>query len=229
MAKVLLGPMVGQISGSVGGATWSHNRFGYYVRQKVKPVVIDSQYTSVQRSIFKAATSAWKSLNPAVALSWNIWAQNNPVTDCLGKAITLTGHQAHQMLTINTLRTSATFPAAPPFVSAPAPLTLLTIDPSIAANGPEITFAKTPCLATEYLQVWAAITDSPNIAFTKSLMKLVVYKYPSTASPESFGPEIAERFGTLIVGQRVTFSVAIVDGTTGLRSVPLIKTAILTA
>jgi hypothetical protein len=229
MAKVLLGPIIGQISGSIGGATYSHNRFGYYIRQKVKPVVINTSYTNTQRSIFKMVTSAWKSLLPATALSWNIWAQNNPVTDSLGMSNTLTGHQAHQKLNINAMRTDGSLLTAPPFVSAPAPLTSLSIDPSIAANGPEITFLKTPMTADEYLQVDVAITDSPNIKNVNSFFKRIIFSFPSLTSPQSFGPEISARFGTLIIGQRVTFRVSIISGATGLQSVPLIETAVLTA
>jgi len=229
MAKVLLGPLVGQISGSIGGATYSHNRFGYYIRQKVKPVVINSYWTQIQRSIFKMVTSAWKDLTPAEALSWNVYAQNNPVTDCLGMSNTLTGHQAHQMLNINIMRTDGTLITAPPSVSAPTPFTSITINPSLANSGPILGFAPTPLTADQYIQIDGAITDSPNIKNVNAFFKRICYKWPSMPTAVQLKSNLEERFGTLVIGQRVTLRCSIIDGTTGLQSVPLIATELLTA
>jgi hypothetical protein len=229
MAKVLLGPIIGNISGSIGGATYSHNRFGFYVRQKVKPVLISNEYTTQQRAIFKLVTSAWKSLTPANALCWNAYAQNTPVMDKMGRSVILTGHQCHQMLNINAMRTAGTLIVVPPLLAAPAPLTSLIIDPSIAADGPTLEFLKTPCLADEFLQIDIAISDSPNVKSVNSLFKRCSSADAALISPLKIGPVVTPRWGTIFIGQRIHARISIITGATGLQSAPLIKTAVLTA
>lgn len=85
-------PMVaGTNSGSLGGTTYSHNRYGQYVRRKAIPVNPNTARQAVNRSRFSAAVIAWFALTAAQRTAWDTYAANVPVTDSLGQSINLTG------------------------------------------------------------------------------------------------------------------------------------------
>ena len=228
MAKVLLGPIIGQISGSIGGATYSHNRFGYYIRQKTKPVLITTAETSRQRSLFQDVTSDWQGLLAASQNAWRAWAQNNPVTDALGSSQILSGHQAYMRLNLIARRNGATTLALPPVTSAPNPLTACSVSASIAA-GIDVTFTPTPLPAYQCLNVRAALVNSHGIAVVKSLFKLIYYGIATTTSPTDISDSLIYRFGSLTVGQVLHVSCNVADMATGLTSVPRIANVTLTA
>lgn len=227
MARFLPGPTIGQISGSIGGSTYSHNRSGMYIRDRVKPVVVNSFYTSIQRTTFQMVTSAWRSLTAAQRLSWEMWAHNNPVTDVLGQSQILTGHQAHQKINITAWRTTATLLTVPSIVAAPAPLTALSLTADIGAGDVALAFTPTPIGATNYLQIWAAVTNSPAVNYVKNLYKLIGYADANYSSPVEFEAMVETRLGALVVGQRLTVSVAVANGVTGLTSAPRIISALV--
>lgn len=84
--------LISQGSGSVGGFTASHNRFGSYIRNRTKPVNPNSAAQSQIRSAMADLTAAWQStLTPAQRQAWSDYGQNTPVTNRLGDSITLTG------------------------------------------------------------------------------------------------------------------------------------------
>lgn len=91
MALVVL-PEGTQISGSIGGTTWSHNRAGAYKRNRSVPV---NPNTARQQAVRNAVTSisiAWDlTLTQAQRDAWNVYAANVNWTNKLGQSIKLTG------------------------------------------------------------------------------------------------------------------------------------------
>lgn len=217
MAKVLLGPMIGQISGSVGGATWSHNRFGYYVRQKVKPVLVSSAETSRQRTLFQSITSDWQGLSTANQNAWKSWSQNNPVMDTMGNSQILTGHQAYMRLNLVSRRNGPTTLTLPPVIAGPNPLLTCSATGSIGA-GISVIFTPAALAATEYLQVRAALVNSAGIKTVNSLYKLIWYGVAATASPIDITDSVTYRFGSPAVGQVLHLACSVADAATGLVS-----------
>ena len=51
--------LVTQASGSVGGMTFSRNRYGMYTRAKGLPVNPNSEFQQAVRQIFSGLSSAW--------------------------------------------------------------------------------------------------------------------------------------------------------------------------
>lgn len=79
-------------SGSVGGFTASHNRFGSYIRNRTIPVNPNSVAQNQVRSILADLTEQWQNqLTPARRQAWSDYAANTPVTNRLGDSIRLTG------------------------------------------------------------------------------------------------------------------------------------------
>lgn len=95
-----------QFSGSLAGITASHNRGGYYLRQRVVPTDPASPLQTAQRNRVRSLVTRWTdTLTAAQRTLWSTWAANTPFTDSLGQELVLTGQQAY--VGANTLRLQA--------------------------------------------------------------------------------------------------------------------------
>lgn len=93
-ALITPGAMIGEIRGSIGGAVFSRNRAGAYIRNRVVPVNPSTGPQSLARSRLATAASDWtNSLSPAQREAWDLAAVNTPRTNKLGQQFTLSGSQ----------------------------------------------------------------------------------------------------------------------------------------
>lgn len=83
--------MHSELSGSIGGITYSRNRYGPYGRTRVVPVNVNSNGLEDQRSFFSASVANWKKLTTAQQQSWIDFAAGTPWTNKLGDTVFLTG------------------------------------------------------------------------------------------------------------------------------------------
>jgi hypothetical protein len=146
--KVSFGGGVADGRGSIGGTTFSRNRYGSYARKRVTPVNPNSPWQIIARDNFRSATTAWRSLTDTNRTAWTQFANNTPVLDKLGNTIYLTGPQMYMSVT-GPLRTynaynavQLSIPAQPNATGGVQPwdITSVTVDASIA-SGLEITVA----------------------------------------------------------------------------------------
>jgi hypothetical protein len=78
--------MITQASGSIGGATFSRNRGGMYIRSRANPTNPGSAFQTVIRGFVAALTSAWNdTLTSSQRAAWDTYAENVPMTDSLGE------------------------------------------------------------------------------------------------------------------------------------------------
>lgn len=222
MAKYIPGAMTAQISGSIGSTTFSHNRFGPYMRRRTIPVNPQTAYQLQQRAWLSQLSMAWKSIAEATRLQWTNWASQNPITDTLGMQQILDGHQAYVQLNSRILKAGATIITAPPIGAAPAALTTMTCTYDIGAGTFGVAYTATPLAAGHRLWVMSAVTDSAAINYVANRRKLTSVTAAAQASPFDDQANIEARFGTLIVGQIVHRAVFVFNGLTGLLSAPLI-------
>lgn len=131
MALIVL-PEGTQVSGSIGGTTYSRNRFGAYKRSRSVPVNPNSGRQVAARNAVKALAIGWDQiLTQGQRDAWNLYAANVPWTNRLGQVVSLTG--LNMYLRTNSSRIAAgvaqvaTAPAI--FDLAPAELSL-----SVAAS-----------------------------------------------------------------------------------------------
>lgn len=220
MAKIRMGVMVGQASGSLGSTVFSRNRYGAYTRLRAKPVAVTSSYAEDQKAILSYASKIWGGLTAEQQQAWRTWAEVNPITDRLGDKQVLDGHTACTRLNANILTAAGTPISIPPIAAAPSGLTSASGEFDIGAGDVAITFAPTPLGAGIKLQVWAAVVDNPGINYVKNRYKLIVTSAANAASPLDIEAALAARFGTLQVDQRVFINLIKVDTATGLLSSP---------
>lgn len=227
MAKVKLGGLALQVSGSIGGDTWSHNRYGTYTRRRAIPVTSTTSYALQQKARFSQASGAWKNLTDAQKAAWSAWAQTNPIIDTLGDPQILQGNVAYVQLNCRRLLDGQALLSVPPVSDTPAPLTTLGGTFDIGAGDFEITFTPTPVGATNLLFVRAAVVDSAGIEFVKNRLKLVTLSALNEASGFDIEAATAARFGALAVGQKVVVQAQVYERATALLSTPLRTSGII--
>lgn len=115
------------MSGSIGGITASHNRFGSYLRGRTIGVNPNSDRQQLVRSIFAALSHDWSNLlTPANRAAWNLYASNVAFKDALGQDIYLTGY--NHFIRTNTV---ALLAAVPQVNGGPTIFTLADQDPAM--------------------------------------------------------------------------------------------------
>ena len=81
-----------QMSGSIGGVTYSHNRSGYYRRNRSVPVNPNTDKQVGIRNLMRSLSIAWQNtLTQAQRDAWDLYAANVTVLDKQGQSIYLTG------------------------------------------------------------------------------------------------------------------------------------------
>jgi hypothetical protein len=93
MAKILPGPMIAEARGSVGGTTFSRNRYGLYTRNKSSPVQPNTERQQSVRANFTLAAQRWRdTLTDAQREAWRDYALGSPIVDSLGLSQVLAGN-----------------------------------------------------------------------------------------------------------------------------------------
>jgi len=127
-------------SGSIGGCVYSRNRSGPYIRNRSIPVNPGSDFQSAIRGAFATLVARWTEILTAQQRdSWDSYAIAVPVTDALGRSITLTG-QNHYIRS-NTARIEFGYA---PIDDGPTVYDLGSFtNPSIVADSSAVTIAVT--------------------------------------------------------------------------------------
>jgi hypothetical protein len=98
-----LSQIITAASGSVGGATWSRNAAGMYIRARATPVNPNTSRQSAVRAAMSSMVVYWHStLTAAERAAWDTYAANTPLTDPLGQQQTVSGQ--NMFLRSNILR-----------------------------------------------------------------------------------------------------------------------------
>ena len=103
MAKITMS-IAGTASGKMGGLVFSRNKYGQYLRQRVKPVNPRSAKQTAQRSLMAGSSAQWKSLTDLERAAWQALAANVKVRTRKGEMLNLSG-QAFFVRTMNLLDT----------------------------------------------------------------------------------------------------------------------------
>lgn len=111
-----VGAMLGQMSGSIGGVTASHNRGGQYFRRRAVPTNPNSARQAAVRGYMSTAVSVWGSITEAQRASWETYAANTPTTDSMGQTLVLTGQQMYVRAYVSMCMHGAPAPNAGPTI-----------------------------------------------------------------------------------------------------------------
>jgi hypothetical protein len=220
MAKIEYGPMVAQASGSVGGTTFSRNRYGAYTRAKTLPVNPATSYQAQTRAYLSTAAQLWGYLTPDQRLQWQTWAANNPIIDRLGKSQTLAPNTAFIQINSRILYMDQEPITTPPVLNAPIAILSPVLTGDIGPGDITLAFDDSELGPNDRLWLRFAVTNSTGVTYVKNLLRLVTGASEQATSPYDYQNDLEARFGSLQVGQTVHCLAAIADSSTGLISPP---------
>lgn len=229
MAIFRPGPAAAQISGSIGGTTFSHNRGGQYMRLRSIPTKVTSVPAQNAKNRITQLSREWGSLAADNQTAWKVWAQENPIINAVGDKITLAGHMAYMQINNNLLQAGDTILDLPPVDPAPDPLLTLSAVADESDHSFTITFTATPLGAGLRLMSEVAIVASPGINYVENLYRLVDISAAAQATGLDIGSDVEDRFGPLTENARFFLRCRVLDGATGLSSGPLLATGAVQA
>lgn len=207
MALIKLGGGVADIRGSIGGTTFSRNRYGNYSRNRTIPVNPSSSYQQKIRSSISVARNAWFSvLTAAQRTAWGAYAAAVAVQNRLGESINLTGWNHFCRSATAMLYADLDYIAA-----GPVELSLPETDPTFAAAASaatqnlSITFDNTADWANE-TGSYMLIFSSPGNNITRNFYK-GPYRYAgkitgNDSTPPTSPATVASPF-TVTAGQKI--------------------------
>jgi hypothetical protein len=219
MAKYTAGILAGVVSGKVGNVVFSRGRYGPYIRNRMIPTRADSEATRDVRGRLSTLSKAWGVLGASSKVAWKTYAQTHPIVDRLGNSQVLQGSAAFIQLNARLIQALGTQITLPPVESSPLPVLGLTVTIDIGVGADYIVEWTSGATGVgECVAVWAAVSDSPGRDYYANMKKLILISGDEQATQLDIETALVERFGSLIVGQRVFIECEVWDKTTGLVS-----------
>jgi len=204
----------GAASGSIGGTTFSRNRFGMYTRIRAIPTNPNSLRQQLVRSRFSFLSKAWgNNLSQAQRNAWNLYASQVTVKDRLGQDINLTGQQ--MFIRSNSIVVSIPLPIVE---DAPTNFTLAETDATLSASISEAT--QLVSVVFDDTQPWASEDDagmqisisrpvSPGVSFIPPIFRVAGTLLGDLGVPLTSPQDVTSPFN-ITAGQKVLVQARIV-------------------
>lgn len=135
----LFQPILGNISGSVGANTWSHNKGGPYIRRRTVPTNPTTARQTSVRSYLANLSALWQSLSTLQQSSWSTYAKNHPVLNRQGVSIQLPNMSWYIGLNSRLLDIGAAPLSSAPVSAGPQAVASASI--AVASNVATVTFS----------------------------------------------------------------------------------------
>lgn len=149
-------------SGSLGGATASHNKGGQYFRRRAIPTNPGSALQVAVRNLVSTYSAAWANvLTGAQRAAWATYAANVDWTDSLGQTIKLSGQQMYVRSQVARVQSGLSTVAAGPTVYTLAQLTTPSATGVAATSVYTFTFNNADLWATQVGGALLVYTSRP--------------------------------------------------------------------
>jgi len=208
MALVKFGAGVVDMSGSIAGTVYSHNRFGRYTRPRVKPVNPRSKRQMAARILLMYLAEQWREspMTDLIRIAWQTYASSLSWNNRLGEQVTLTGYNC--FIQCNTARITA---GGELITAAPTDLGLPPGDPTFAVAGSaasqELSVTFDPLfdwniIDAGFMSVYQGRPQSASRNFFGGPYRFADAIVGDTASPPTSPQTMAAPF-TLVEGQKI--------------------------
>lgn len=178
----LMSPIIGELSGSYGGLTYSHGKGGPYVRLRSIPTNPNSVKQTAARAALSGLSARYGELSADQRTEWSQWAELHPVVNRLGNAIILTGQQAY--IGCNARLIQAGAPANDDCPVNTVPSDLATATATADASTQEITVTYSGAVPTGgRLLLWQTLPSSAGRNGNRRQSRLVGYSDVDPTSP----------------------------------------------
>lgn len=131
MARVLYGPHITNIKGSIGGLSFQENKSGAIVRLRPSTPFISSSRQNERHTAFSEILGRWDNLTLAEQQQWATFAALNPKTNFWGELKNLSGY--NWFMSIGILRRIVwnPVPSIPPVYASPIMIPAFTTSLSV--------------------------------------------------------------------------------------------------
>lgn len=223
MALIKLGGLAQDVRGSQNGLTFSRNKGGAYVRQKVSPVQPVSAHASASRAIFAALSQRWAtSLTASQRAAWVAFAASHTFVNVFGDAITLSGISMYQSVNRAIGQVGKTYIDDPPVTFTVPNVTGAAIAGTVTAGVlsalTNTTTASGTLPTNGTLYVFATPPLAPGVTPQRSDFRLVnAVPYSAITLTTALLTAYNARFGTpgVAITNQIWFRIAILDWSTG--------------
>lgn len=224
--KAEMGMMMTNVSGKLGGQVATKGRNGLNIRTKVKPINRRTTSQVDVRSLLATVSQAWKGLTDAQRNAWTSAAQNFTHTNNFGQKFKPTGKNFFTEINLNLIIVGSAQVTSPPATTPPIGLTALT---ALSAGAGLLTasFAATPIAAANKAVVSATRGLSPGVAFVGKQYRQIQVFPAASATPFDLTAAYTTKFGAPVTGSRVFIRVKIIETVSGLPSIPLQSSVII--
>jgi hypothetical protein len=180
MARITLGGIITDISGSIGGTTFSNNGSGLTAKNKVngKRSRTTNQLISLNNSI--SIFNLWNSLSNAQKVVWNDYATAYTKVDRYGKTKTLNGYNWCLLINTAYYAINKSYLLAPPAHVLPDALPAFTL--VLTATDIKVQFSIPVNTLTTGIQIFTTTPTRQNASYMRGAYKLINIGYTDYAS-----------------------------------------------
>lgn len=195
MAIIKAGPIIGDIRGSIGGQTFSRNRFGAYSRQRVVPVNPSSARQNAVRVAMNQLQVNFRTLLTAAQQNaWRDYAQGTPTLNRLGDSIHLTA--INMFIRANVIKLLAGEASVDDAPSTPGIAAIPTLAITGTAAGGVVVAAPDPVIATDaILQLRVSGAKPFTVNYFSSPYTATFYALDATVFPLTIVTAAAAEIG----------------------------------
>ncbi len=227
MAQIVLGPLVANIAGSIGGSTFQRGPGIHTVRRKPIPILRRSTFTNGLRSVFLSLNMSWRSLTDIQRDAWQSEADLVTWTDRFGNVIPGKGYWLYKRCNLNRNVIG--------FAPITDPDTVPTFD---AVTGIDLTLvigakfelkwdAPIPTQGSTYWAISATPPCSAGRSAAFGTFRFISNLAPGSTTPADFLSDYLARYPTAAVaGQRTFLRIVVIDKSSGYAMPPQIISAI---
>ena len=226
--KYVPGPMVGQLSGSQGNTTASHNKFGSFFRNRIIPVDPRTAKQLAVRALIQGFSEFWRTLSDAQRDSWRFLGDQMARLDSQGQNYTLTGLQAFTSINMNRDVLGLAISQDAPALDVPT--LIYSITPAAAGFPPALEIDSNVVLAASQSIVLDASDDiSPGINFVpRGAFKFLAVFDSAAGQPYDVLAEWIAIYGFLTAFERI-FTRAVVINDAGFAGAVIEANTLVTA
>lgn len=220
MARFLPGPLISNISGSVGGQTFATGPGGLMVRQRSSPTQPQTVPQQEVRQRLSGRSKGWvDDLTDAQRQAWIDFAAANPIPGAFGEPMVLSGIGMYVRLNLQLEAAGAASIDDPPLDLVVPSLVTLSGVPDTVAGDFDVTYTPTPLVAGVGIVVFATQGLSVGISAFGNFLRQVYSSAAAAASPQNIYAGYVARFGSLPpVGSLIGIEAFLIDRTKGASS-----------
>ena len=218
--------VVTEISGKVGGQSYSRNGGGAYVRNISKPLNGQTSAQVVVRSSLATLSRGWAALTAEQRAAWNSFGTNQIKTNRIGHKSPQTGFNAYVQYNQVLSNAGVASISAPPSTVSIAALTALSMT-AVHAGATTITYAATPVPANQALLIQTTGNLSSGKSFVKNRFRTIHYAAAAAASPYVATTAQNAKWGAPTLGSTIFVRAYMIDIVGGYKSLPLIASAVV--